>query len=75
MEIWDLAESDGLQDANHENPAPLVHEGAFPEHLNLQHQPPNINTTDTELPKTVTTDHLDSAPNSLSSLTLQSPTG
>ncbi|XP_053344403.1 FYN-binding protein 1 [Clarias gariepinus] len=44
-------------------------------HLNLHHQTPNIDTTDTGVPRTLTPEHSNLVPNSLFSSTLPSPSG
>lgn len=52
-----------------------VHEAAFLEHLNLEHQTPNMDTTDVGLPGTVTTEPSDVVPGSLFNPVPPSPSG
>ncbi|XP_053098163.1 FYN-binding protein 1 [Pangasianodon hypophthalmus] len=76
-EIWDPSETVGSQAEapDYGNPGPSVHEEAFLEHLNLEHQTPNMDTADAMLPRTVTPEHSDSGQDSLFNPTLPSPSG
>lgn len=73
LEICDPSETAASQAGtpDYGNHGPSVHEEAFFKHLN--HQKPNMDTTDIGLPRTVTAEHSDS--NSLFNPALPSPSG
>lgn len=54
---------------------PSVHEEADLEHSSLDHQTPNMDITDVGIPRTVTSEHSDSVPDSPFNPTPPSPSG
>lgn len=76
-QICDPSETVGSQAEapDYGNLGPSVHEEAFSEHLNLEQQTPNMDSSNVGLPRTVTAEHSDSVLDPLFNPTLPSPSG